>query len=163
MDIRLIVASGTNLEEAVGEGAFRSDLYYRINTVAIELPDLRERAADIQLFVQHFLDKYNHKYQKKATISRKQVLRLEDYSWPGNIRQLQHSMERAIIMSDGDLTAEDIIPADNKPDDTDDLYMVEKQKIAEVISRYEGNISKAAKELGIGRNTLYRKMKKYEL
>ncbi len=163
VDIRLIVASGTNLEEAVSKGDFRSDLYYRINTVAIELPALRERATDIQLFVQHFLDKYNHKYQKNTAISRKQVLRLEDYSWPGNIRQLQHSIERAIIMSDGDLMAEDIIPADNRPDDTDDLYMVEKQKIAEVISRYEGNISKAAKELGIGRNTLYRKMKKYEL
>lgn len=161
VDVRLIVVSGTDLERLVSEGAFRADLLYRINTLAIELPSLKSRPTDISLFVQHFLDRYNRKYGKETSINPKQLQTLESYSWPGNVRQLENSIERAVIMNDGELSADDVIPSDRKTLKSDDLYIVEKQKIEEVIQRYEGNMSKAAKELGIGRNTLYRKMKKY--
>jgi transcriptional regulator with PAS, ATPase and Fis domain len=161
VDVRLIVASGRNLDTLVAEGAFRADLLYRINTVAIELPSLKFRGADITLFAQHFITRYNRKYDKHANIDSKELTQLEGYAWPGNVRQLENSIERAIIMNDGDLVADDIIPLDRKTNNTDDLYLMEKQKIEEIIERSEGNMSKAAKELGIGRNTLYRKMKKY--
>ncbi len=161
VDIRLIVASGRDLEALVNEGSFRADLLYRINTVAIDLPPLRSRLSDIGLFVHHFMDRYNRKYNKQTTIDSKQLALLESYDWPGNVRQLENSIERAIIMKDGQLLAEDITPTDRKPEKTDDLYAVEKQKIEEVIHRFEGNMTKAAKELGIGRNTLYRKIRKY--
>ncbi len=161
VDVRLIVASGRDLEALVDEGGFRADLLYRINTVAIDLPPLKSRLSDIGLFVHHFMDRYNRKYNKQTTIDSKQLALLESYDWPGNVRQLENSIERAIIMNDGLLLAEDITPTDRKSEKTDDLYAVEKQKIEEVIHRFEGNMSKAAKELGIGRNTLYRKIKKY--
>ncbi len=161
VDIRLIVATGRDLEALVNEGSFRADLLYRINTVAIDLPPIRSRLSDIGLFVHHFMDRYNRKYNKQTTIDSKQLALLESYDWPGNVRQLENSIERAIIMNDGLLLAEDITPTDRKPEKTDDLYAVEKQKIEEVIHRFEGNMSKAAKELGIGRNTLYRKIRKY--
>jgi two-component system response regulator HydG len=161
VDVRLIVASGSNLEALVREGTFRADLLYRINTVAIDLPPLKSRPSDIALFAHHFMERYKRKYDKKTAINSKQVALLESYPWPGNVRQLENSIERAVIMNDGELMAEDIIPSDRKTEKTDDLYAVEKQKIEEVIHRFEGNMSKAAKELGIGRNTLYRKIKKY--
>lgn len=161
VDVRLIAASGNDLEVMVDEGTFRADLLYRINTVAIELPPLKSRVADIPLFVHHFMDRYNRKYSKKTTIEKRQLKTLENYPWPGNVRQLENSIERAVIMSDTELLAEDIIPLARSTEKADDLYVVEHKKIEEVIKRFEGNISKAAKELGIGRNTLYRKMKKY--
>ncbi|MEQ8713979.1 MAG: sigma-54 dependent transcriptional regulator [Cyclobacteriaceae bacterium] len=161
VDVRLIVASGRDLEALVNEGNFRADLLYRINTVAIDLPPLRSRLSDIGLFVHHFMDRYNRKYNKQTTIDSKQLALLESYDWPGNVRQLENSIERTIIMNDGQLLAEDITPTDRKSEKTDDLHAVEKQKIEEVIRRFEGNMTKAAKELGIGRNTLYRKIRKY--
>ena len=109
------------------------------------------------------MDRYNRKYKKETTMDAGQINVLASYGWPGNVRQLENSIERAIIMTDGPLSAADVLPNDRTVPLTDDLHEVEKHKIEEVLRRYEGNISKAAKELGIGRNTLYRKMKKYGL
>ena len=163
VDVRLIVASGRPLDALVDQGAFRADLLYRINTVTIDVPPLRSRPSDIGLFVRHFMDRYNRKYKKETTMDAGQINVLASYGWPGNVRQLENSIERAIIMTDGPLSAADVLPNDRTVPLTDDLHEVEKHKIEEVLRRYEGNISKAAKELGIGRNTLYRKMKKYGL
>lgn len=170
IDIRLICATNMPLYEMVQEKTFRQDLIYRINTVEIKLPPLRERNGDIPLLVNHFLRIYTDKYQRTEFSIGPDILnRMEAYPWPGNIRELQHALERAVIMEDTD----NLLPAvthslahenHNAPEQADyNLEEVEKRAIKQAISKHQGNISKAAKELGLGRTTLYRKMNKYGL
>ena len=171
IDIRLICATNMQIHEMVGENRFRQDLLYRINTVEIELPPLREHTEDIPLLVSHFLDIYCRKY-KKATkrIQASTLKRLEKYNWPGNVRELRHAVERAVIMSDSDtLGPEDFFLPDSKTTrdgvalDTYNLGEVEEKVIRAVLIKHQGNVSHAAKELGLTRTSLYRRMQKHGL
>lgn len=171
IDVRLVCATNMPLYQMVEEGKFRQDLLYRINTVEIHLPPLRERVEDIPLLVNHFLEIYCKKYKMPAKRLHASTLkRLEKHNWPGNIRELQHAVERAVIMSDSNilqpndffLSTADRPEQDNAVVDTN-LEATEKMLIRKVIDKHGGNISKAAKELGITRASLYRRIEKYEI
>ena len=154
----------------VQEGQFRQDLLFRINTIEIHLPPLRERKEDISLLANHFISLYKAKYGKKGMFVPDYVIsKLEKYDWPGNIRELQHSIERAVIMSDGkQLHVQDFqLTQNNTPEndqfDSFNLEELEKWAIEVCIKKHQGNISHAATELGLSRGALYRRMEKYEL
>ncbi len=171
VDVRLVCATNMPLYQMVEEGKFRQDLLYRINTVEINLPPLRERLEDIPLLVNHFLEIYCKKYKMpNKRLHASTIKRLEKHSWPGNIRELQHAVERAVIMSDSNvLQPQDFfLSKQDKPEkditvDDHNLETTEKMLIRKVIDKHGGNISKAAKELGITRASLYRRIEKYEL
>ena len=171
VDIRLICATNMPVYEMVSENTFRQDLLYRINTVEIHLPPLRERQDDIELLTDHFVKIYCDKYRKPAKkIAPSTVKKLSKYGWPGNIRELQHAIERAIIMSDGNVLMPDdfffLVQKADGPSSTDDnlnLDEVEKNVILKAINKHAGNISKAAKELGLTRASLYRRLEKHGL
>lgn len=167
IDIRLICATNLNLPEMVRNGGFRQDLFYRINTVAIELPPLRERREDIPAFVTLFLNKYAKLYGKDIpTVTTEAMRRLQGRQWNGNIRQLEHVVEKALILSDGDkLGCEDFdlfdepAIADNLSGGT--LEDLERQAISSAMKQHSGNLAEVARQLGITRQTLYNKIKKY--
>ncbi|HPF92499.1 MAG TPA: sigma-54 dependent transcriptional regulator [Tenuifilaceae bacterium] len=173
IDVRLICATNNNIHQMVSEGTFRQDLLYRVNTVEIHLPPLRERYGDIPLLAKHFLGVYAKKYKKAIKgISNEAIKKLEGYRWPGNVRELQHAIERAIIMSDSEiLQPSDFFLSANKqsgPGDgidfeTFNLDEIEKSVIIKVLKQFQGNITQAANELGITRTSLYRRMEKYDL
>ena len=171
IDIRLVCATNMPIYEMVKENKFRQDLLYRINTVEIHLPPLRERQEDIAQLADHFVKMYCQKYRKnQRTISPNALKRLEKYRWPGNIRELQHAIERAVIMSDNDvLNPDDFFFLMSGPQDTSiqsdsyNLEDIEKSIIQKAINKYQGNISKAAKELGLTRASLYRRLEKHGL
>lgn len=172
IDIRLICATNMPIYDMVKEGTFRQDLLYRTNTVEVHLPPLRERQSDIPMLAEHFIKMYGHKYRKNIKgISTNTEKKLQKYSWPGNIRELQHAIERAIIMSDNEtLMPDDFFFLMQKPDsqanvesDTYNLDDVERSVIQKAINVHNGNISKAAKELGLTRASLYRRLEKYGL
>ena len=172
VDIRLISATNMPIYEMVEESTFRQDLLYRINTVEIHLPSLRERMDDIPLLCDHFIKMYCGKYRKPIKkMSPIALKKLQKYQWPGNIRELQHALERAIIMSDSNMLSPDDFfflnqkaesKAESEPE-TFNLDDVEKSVIQKAINRHGGNISKAAKELGLTRASLYRRMEKHGL
>jgi len=154
------------------ENTFRQDLLYRINTVEIYLPPLRERQDDIPQLANHYLHQYVQKYRKKFTGFTPQAVEvLQRYSWPGNIRELQHAIERAIIMAEGEnLDSRDFFFLSAKPGQekmgtalTLNLDDMERTTIQKAIDKNGGNISKAAKELGLTRASLYRRLEKYGL
>lgn len=170
VDVRLICATNQNLQEMVKQGGFREDLLYRINTIQINIPPLRERGNDIAELTNFFLKKYADKYDKpRLSINEKALGKLNDYPWPGNVRELSHCIERAVILSDKDvLTPSEFFLNDdlsfndlsNNPMTLDEA---EKILIGNSIKRNKGNLSNVARELKIGRQTLYRKMEKYGL
>jgi len=152
----------------VGEGSFREDLLYRINTIHLEIPPLRERREDIEPLALHFLQQYCQKYEKNnLTFSRDALQKLTQYGWPGNIRELQHAVEKAVILSKEDVITGDeftlTTPATSPTSFTGTLEDMEKRLIRNAIERNAGNMSAVAAELGITRQTLYNKVKKYEL
>jgi len=172
IDVRLICATNMPLYQMVNENKFRQDLLYRINTVEVHVPSLKERFEDIPLLTDHFLEIYCKKYKmppKRLTPAT--LRRLEKHTWPGNIRELQHAVERAVIMSESNILQPqdfflstmddkenaDILSASTNLEDT------EKMLIRKVIDKHGGNISKAAKELGLTRASLYRRIEKYGL
>jgi len=165
-DIRLICATNRNLEKLVGEGLFREDLLYRINTIQIELPPLRERGDDIIILAEFFLKKYTYKYGKPdIKINQQAHDKLLSYSWPGNIRELQHTIEKAVILSESNvLKADDLylrnahLPENNNTVST--LEEMERKMIRQALEKNDGNFTAAAAELGVTRQTLYNKMKK---
>jgi DNA-binding NtrC family response regulator len=172
IDVRLICATNLSLRDMVQSGTFRQDLLYRINTVELHMPPLRTRREDIPMLVEFFLGRYVVKYQSPVrTISPAAMIRLEHYAWPGNVRELQHMIERAIIMAEGTaLQPEDFFFATEKMDADDALRLsrfnlddVEREVITRVLSKADGNISRAADELGLTRASLYRRMEKYGL
>ena len=170
IDIRLICATNTMLSEAVQEGQFREDLFYRINTIELRVPPLRERKDDIPRLAQFFLTRYAKKYHKGAmSLSSDAIQLLQKYAWPGNVRELQHSLEKAVILSEhSQLQAGDFLLELNSSDKLTQLeglslQEMEKQLIAQALETHEGNISAVAQELGITRPTLYNKLKKYKL
>ncbi|MBT1705927.1 sigma-54 dependent transcriptional regulator [Fulvivirgaceae bacterium PWU20] len=168
VDVRIICATNANLQAMVKEGKFREDLLYRINTVEIHIPPLSERPEDIPQLLLHFLKKYAQKYQKAYLSVPDPVLTaLQKYRWPGNIRELQHAVERAVIMCEGEvLQLEDFgsIQKQMSADFTFDYLNLEKLEawaIRKAIAKHNGNISHAAEELGLSRGALYRRMETY--
>lgn len=169
IDIRLICATNVGLKELASENRFRKDLIYRINTVEIIVPPLRERKEDILLLAKHFSGLYCRKYLKAPIgFDRKAEEKLLNYPFPGNVRELQYVIERAVIMAESDvLEAKDLIfsPIEQVPEvpqnSESKLSALEKNTILRVIEQNHGNISKAAKELGITRTALYRRLGKY--
>ncbi|NOQ24711.1 MAG: response regulator [Bacteroidales bacterium] len=170
VDIRLICATNNDIDKMLEENTFREDLLYRINTIKIELPGLKERTEDINLLADFFLKEYTEKYNKfDLKFSQNAISKLNQYSWPGNIRELQHTIEKAVILCEGKI----IMPIHCWPDgekqvknntaNSFNLDENEKILIEKAIQKYKGNISSAAKELGINRSTLYKKMEKYEI
>jgi DNA-binding NtrC family response regulator len=171
IDIRLICATNLPIHEMVAEKEFRQDLLYRINTVEIHLPPLRDRQEDISLLMEHFLRVYTKKYRKPQMRVNASILKkLQKYHWPGNIRELQHAIERAIIMSESPVLQPSdffLSSAEVKEDglvfDNYNLEEVEKTVIRKAITKHAGNISQAARELGLTRASLYRRLEKYGL
>jgi DNA-binding NtrC family response regulator len=172
IDIRLICATNLPLAELANEKRFRKDLVYRINTVEIMIPSLRKRGDDIVLLANYFCSLYSNKYMKPGLgIESKALQKLLNYNYPGNVRELQYTIERAVIMADHDqLSEEDIIfspiesPAVAEFDAKElKLSAVEKNTILKVIEKHNGNITQAAKELGLTRTALYRRISKYDI
>jgi len=172
IDVRLICATNMPLYQMVNENMFRQDLLYRINTVEVKVPPLKDRLEDLPPLIDHFLKIYCKKYNMPLKrVSSSTLKRLEKHNWPGNIRELQHSVERAIIMSESQvLEPNDFFISqleDNSSSDlsatTLNLEETEKILIRKVIDKHGGNISKAAKELGLTRASLYRRIEKYGL
>jgi two-component system response regulator HydG len=167
IDARLICATNLAAADLRVAGQFRQDLLYRINTIEIRMPALRERSDDIPALATHFARTYARKYNKpepgfNATAARK----LKQYHWPGNVRELRNVIERLVIMSDGGPLQLDDLPIStpSSPEPaTLNLEALEKQAIQKAISLHQGNLSKAALSLGLSRTTLYRKMTRYEL
>ncbi len=171
VDVRLICATNMPLYEMVKENKFRQDLLYRINTVSIKIPPLRERIEDIEPLVEYYLEIYCKKYKMpNKRMAGGTLKRLQKHSWPGNIRELQHAVERAVILSEGNI----LEPQDFFMDDDDtphaavfpvnfNLEETEKMLIRKVLDKNEGNISRTASELGLTRASLYRRIEKYGL
>lgn len=168
VDVRLVCATNRDLDALVKNGEFRQDLFYRINTITLHLPPLRRRAADIPALVQLFLEKYARVYGREVPqVQEAALARLASYSWPGNIRQLQHVVEKALIISGSStltIADFDIIP-DIKAGTSEGgtLEDVERAAIAEALQSCGGNLSEVARRLGITRQTLYNKLRRYEL
>ncbi|NND80700.1 MAG: sigma-54-dependent Fis family transcriptional regulator [Maribacter sp.] len=166
VDIRLLCATNCNLDAMVLDGLFREDLLYRINTISVEVPPLREREGDILTLTNFFLKKFSLKYGKpQLRINQKAEQKLNSYKWPGNIRELLHSVERAVILSEENiLTPDDFLLNVNSSlslnSGPDTLEEMEKLMIANALSKNNGNYSAAAEQLGISRQTLYNKLKK---
>ena len=169
IDIRLICATNVNIEKLVSDSRFREDLYYRINTVHIVLPPLRERLDDILPLSERFIMDFNKKYSRNVVgISPEGIQKLRNYRWPGNIRELQNAIEKAVILSDGELiTAKDFQFQSNTQEvnvvssAADNLESAEKMVIKNAVEKFSGNLSLVAKYLNISRPTLYSKLKKY--
>ena len=170
VDIRLICATNKNLEDMVANNLFRDDLLYRINTIQVNLPPLRERKSDIPALLEYFLKKYEKQYQKKPfKVKGKTYDSLLNHPWPGNIRELKHTVEKAVIMSESEiLKPEDFFfNTFEKPKSEKDEFMslaeIERKALADVLKATKGNLSQASKILNISRTTLYSKMKKHDL
>jgi DNA-binding NtrC family response regulator len=172
LDIRLICATNASLNQMVSDKQFRQDLMFRINTVEINIPPLRERKEDIAPLSQNFLQRYASKYDKQwMKLTHNALQELESYHWPGNIRELMHTIERAVVLAEETITV-DLLNLGTKNNDGNKgtlplpslkLDEVEKFCIIRALNKHSNNISKTAKELNINRNTLYRKMEKYGL
>jgi DNA-binding NtrC family response regulator len=174
IDIRLICATNMPLYEMVKENRFRQDLLYRINTIEIKIPALRDRIEDIPLLTQHFIQHYSNLYDKSVQkASESALLKLQKHSWPGNIRELQHAIERAVILTNSSvLQPEDFnLSSANGKEDTSaavtldhfNLEEIEKLLISKVLKKVNGNITQAASELGLTRSSLYRRLEKHGL
>jgi two-component system response regulator HydG len=171
IDIRLICATNISLPDRVAAGQFREDLLYRINTVEIPLPPLRERDNDVPLLAHHFLVKFARKYRKNITgISATALNKLRAYHWPGNVRELQHAIERAVIMSNSTAlaTGDFLFPTSSRsrfniPMETFNLEEVEEIVVRNAMEKFGGNVSKVARELGLSRPALYRRLERFGL
>jgi len=173
LDVRIIAATNKKLEEEIAKGAFREDLYYRLNVIAFSVPPLRERVADIPLLVEHFLSRLNEVHSRKKTISNEALQILMKYRWPGNVRQLESVMERAYIMCEDDVVSADYMPEEVKqekaknlssnfeiPDEGLSLEEIERELIKKALMKAEGKISHAAKYLNMSYDKLWFKVKK---
>ncbi|MFY8329108.1 sigma-54-dependent transcriptional regulator [Pseudoalteromonas sp. ZZD1] len=181
IDIRLICATNDNLDQAVSEGRFRQDLLYRINTVEIRLPALRERSDDIPLLAHYYLNHFCQKYKRSLTITEADMVLLCQYSWPGNVRELAHAIERAVILTEGntlDITSvvgnsevssthaigQSTEALNTLPQfDTFNLEILEQRTVRAALKHHQGNVSHAAKALGLTRGAMYRRLEKYGL
>ncbi|MDD6437621.1 MAG: sigma-54 dependent transcriptional regulator [Prevotella sp.] len=169
INVRLVCATNRDLAQMVSQGQFREDLLYRINTIHLKLPPLRERQGDIVPLAQHFLDRYASMYGKqKMTFAEEAKKKIEALPWYGNIRELQHAIEKAVILCDANEISDELIEGspihtDSQAQAVQTLDEMEKQMIAKAIQECCGNLSQVAQRLGITRQTLYNKIKKYNL
>ena len=170
IDVRLICATNADIRQMVEDGNFRQDLLYRINTIEIHIPPLRERGNDIILLADHFLDRYTHKYKKEIHgLTREAKNKLLKYTWPGNVRELQHTIERAVILGDGSMLKPEnfLFHTTSKQKKEEEVVLnleqLERQAIEKALRISNGNISRAAEYLGITRFALYRKLEKLGL
>lgn len=170
IDVRLICATNADIRQMVDDGSFRQDLLYRINTIEIHIPPLRERGNDIILLAEHFLNRYARKYKKEIRgLTREAKNKLLKYSWPGNVRELQHAIERAIILGDGSLLKPEhflfhfVERKRKEEDEMLNLEQLEKQAVEKALRLSQGNMTRAAEYLGITRFALYRKLEKLGL
>lgn len=166
LDVRFIFATNENLKKAVAENRFRQDLYYRINTVEINIPALRERQEDINLLATYFLDRYKQKYHKpNLELSENLLSQLKNYPWPGNIRELDHCIERSVILSN-DKSLQLLMPQLEEQESMItnlNIEEMEEMLIKKALKKHQGNISLAAEDLGLSRAALYRRMEKFGL
>ena len=173
VDIRIIAATHKDLKEEVHKGNFRKDLYYRLNVITINIPALRERMDDLPQLARHFVHKLSAKLGKKnISISDDFLEKIKSYSWPGNIRELENAVERALnLASDNEAITSELLLFDSSPPARVDdrvteiksLKEIEKDTIMQALNLYKGNILKVSAKLGVGRNTLYRKIKEYDI
>jgi DNA-binding NtrC family response regulator len=166
VDIRLVCATNCNLDQMVADGLFREDLLYRINTIRVEVPALREREEDVLILADFYLTKFANKYGKQGLrINQAAQEKLMTYTWPGNIRELLHTVERAVILSEGNvlkpndflLHTNTLISVENGPNTLEEMELL---MITKALNKNDGNYSAAAEQLGISRQTLYNKIKK---
>ncbi|MCL4149607.1 UNVERIFIED_CONTAM: hypothetical protein GTU68_063268 [Idotea baltica] len=168
VDIRLICATNCNLDQMVKEGVFREDLLYRINTIHVEVPPLRDRDDDVLLLAEFYLNKFASKYGKQGLRLNAAVHdKFKNYNWPGNVRELRHAMERAVILCDGNVLKPTDFSWSNKAaasaeSATATLEEMEKVMITNALNKHDGNYSAAANQLGVSRQTLYNKIKKMD-
>ncbi len=174
LNVRVIAATNASAEQLHNEQQFRQDLLYRLNTVELQLPPLRERKEDIPLLVDYFLGLYAQKYQRKKPLLTREAQRaLENYTWPGNVRSLSHAVERALVLSERDLLDSAEFALGEPPvkasavhplhPETLNLEVLERNAVETALKKHAGNISQAATELGLTRTALYRRMEKYDL
>ncbi|EOD00862.1 sigma-54 interaction domain-containing protein [Caldisalinibacter kiritimatiensis] len=175
IDVRVIAATNKNLREKIRNNTFREDLYYRLNVIEINIPPLRNRREDIELFADYFLDELNEKYETNVKISKEAKKVLNDYSWPGNVRELKNVIERAYVLADEDIIlnahlptnilTESKIQTSNVTNKSLEILMedIERRIIIDVLSRNNFNCRKTAKDLGIHRSTLYKKMERLNI
>lgn len=173
LDIRIIASSNRELKEAIKEGIFREDLYYRLSVIPIHLPPLRERTGDLPLLVEHFLKKHGQKSVREVKgFSPRALKMLGDYSWPGNVRELEHTIERILILEDAEIIEPEHLPSfiSQRPGEfqvfSDEKYTLEeleKRYIQYILRQTKGTRQEAAAVLGINRKTLVQKIKKYSL
>jgi len=169
VDVRIICATNAPIYDLVASGNFRQDLFYRIKTIEINLPPLRERVEDIPTLFQYYVDLFSKRYKKSLEIDANLMHELTGYKWPGNIRELQHAVERAVILCrDVQLSTSDFQFVHTLEDNTGklnslNLVEVEREVIVQALRKFGNNMTKTAEELGIGRTTLYRKTNEYGL
>ena len=166
VDVRVIAATNRNLQQMTDEGKFRLDLWYRLNVVRIVMPPLRDRRNDIPLLARFFVNKYNSRYNRDVKLMDSGVRALQDYTWPGNVRQLQHLIERLTVLADrvdAEAVHEALTIMESREKPVDTLADAEEEQIRRVLSATGGNKSKAAQILGIERKTLYRKLERMKL
>jgi DNA-binding NtrC family response regulator len=166
IDVRVVAATNKNVRQLVEEGKFREDLWFRLDVVKVELPPLRERTGDIPLLVQKFMDRYNERYAREAVVTKSGLNALDSYTWPGNVRQLQHMMERLVILApqgriDEAAVRDAIADAEGRDTPSETLEDAKAEQIKKVLAAANGNKSKAAKILGIERKTLYRLIERF--
>src|SRR5205085_822511 len=169
-DVRLLSATNADLKEEVAAGRFRQDLFFRLNTVEIHLPPLRERPEDIAALAEHFLRLYAQRYRKGLAVFEPATLEaMRSYAWPGNVRELDHVVQRAVLMSRGDevkavdLGLQPVREMGERRLEEMSLEDVERLLIQKALKRFGGNVSQAAEALGLSRSALYRRMQKYEI
>jgi transcriptional regulator with PAS, ATPase and Fis domain len=165
VDVRVIAATNKDVSKLVEDGRFREDLWFRLNVVRLQLPPLRERSGDVPLLAQYFQKKYNERYQLDARLTDSGVRALQEYTWPGNVRQLQHLMERLVILAPGGrvddpAVREGLRAMEPRQAPSESLADTEVEQIKRVLAATNGNKSHAARILGIERKTLYRKLER---
>ena len=166
VDVRVVAATNRDLQRLVDDHKFREDLWYRLNTVRLVMPPMRERRDDIPLLARFFVNKYNSRYQRDVRIMDSGVTALQEATWPGNVRQLQHVIEHLTILFDridGETVPRALRSLDSQGKSVETLEDVEEETIRKVLAAVGGNKSKAAKKLGIERKTLYRKLERMKL
>lgn len=170
VDVRVIAATNQDLYQMVQQRAFRQDLLYRINTIEIRLPALRERVEDIEPLATHFLQEFAQKYQRPTRHYKPALLEaMRRYHWPGNVRELRHAVERAVIMSNAatldveDMLLRDVNPTHASTPSTLNIEETERHLVEQALQKHHGNITEAARELGLTRGALYRRLEKYNL
>ena len=168
VDVRIVAATNKNLPKMVEEGKFREDLWYRLDVVRVQVPPLRERPGDVQLLAGAFLKRYNERYRLDARLTESGMRALRETTWPGNVRQLQHVLERLVILAPGGRISEDAVvealrTSRTASDSGETLAEAETDQIRKVLTATNGNKSRAARILGIERKTLYRKIERMGL